>query len=168
MAIPNAEHLFEQAERAVAAGLGAPRQTDLRRAVSNAYYGVFHAVLAAAADHFVGATKRDTKAYGLVYRSVDHRALRDLCLEVKKPTLTARYARYQPEKGFGEHLQAFAAAYSELYEKRHSADYDPLVRIRRADVVAAIDTARSALRRFAGASARRRTAFLTLLLFPPR
>ncbi|MGH7031514.1 MAG: hypothetical protein ACREE9_01270 [Stellaceae bacterium] len=93
MAILNPEHLFEQAEKLIAPSqTGAPRQVDLRRAVSSAYYGLFHATLTAAADQFIGVTKQSTPQYSLVYRSVDHRSLRALCLEVLKPTLPAKYA----------------------------------------------------------------------------
>ena len=45
MPIPNPEHLLDQAERLAATGTGAPRQTNLRRAISAAYYAVFHRTL---------------------------------------------------------------------------------------------------------------------------
>ena len=169
MPIAEPEHLLDQAARlATPQGAGPPRQVDLRRAISAAYYAVFHTTLVAAADEFVGRTKRSSKLYALVYRSVDHRTLRDLCVEVKKPNLPARYARYVPASGFGRNIPAFAAAFVELQEKRHSADYDPLLRIRMADALLAIKTARTAVKRFAKAGARRRKTFLTMLLFPPR
>ncbi len=168
MPLPNSEHLFEQAERltAVAAG-GAPRQVDLRRAISSAYYGVFHAALTAAADMFVGKTRRTSVQYALVYRSVDHRWLRDLCWEVRKPSLSAKYGRYAPAKGFGVNIQGFADAVLYLQEKRHAADYDPLIRIKSSDALVAVGTARTALDRFRRANATRRRAFLALLLFRP-
>jgi len=129
---------------------------------------VFHYILAAAADEIVGVTRRTTDLYALVYRSVDHRTLRDLCNEVKKQQLTARYQKYAPAKGFGPNIQAFASAVAELQEKRHAADYDPSSRVKTSDATLAIATARSAIRRFQKASSSRRKAFLTLLLFPPR
>lgn len=49
VAILNPDHLFEQADRLAAPfGPGTIRQVDVRRAISAAYYGVFHAILAAA------------------------------------------------------------------------------------------------------------------------
>jgi hypothetical protein len=81
--IPNAEHFFEQAERLIApVRPGATRQVDLRRAISSAYYAVFHGVLAAAADEFVGRTKRAALEYSLAYRSIDHRTLSPRSAEV--------------------------------------------------------------------------------------
>jgi hypothetical protein len=60
------EHLFEQALKLT--DPAADRQADFRRAISAAYYGLFHAVLSAAADLFIGAGNRSTGRYELVYR----------------------------------------------------------------------------------------------------
>ncbi|UFS73719.1 hypothetical protein LPB73_17455 [Tardiphaga sp. 37S4] len=169
MAILNPEHLFEQADGLIVPpAAGPPRQVNVRRAISAAYYGLFHATLAAAADQFIGVTKRTASQYGLVYRSVDHRTLRNLCDEVTKQTLSAKYQPHQPPNGFGTNIVAFATAVSQLQEKRHEADYNPMVRMKSLDAALAIKTARAALASFQKASARRRRAFLTLLLFPPR
>src|ERR1700691_675527 len=79
LAILNPEHLLEQANRLIAPPpAGPPRQVDVRRAISAAYYAVFHATLAAAADQLVGVTKRASSGYTLVYRSIDHKELREL------------------------------------------------------------------------------------------
>lgn len=147
---------------------GPPRQVNVRRAISAAYYGAFHFALTAAADEYVGKTKRGSPAYTLAYRSVDHRALKELCEEVKKTMPKPKVQRYAPANGFGANLQAFASAFVELQEKRHAADYDPSIRVKTSDASLAIATARSAVRRFKRASSARRKAFLALLLFPPR
>lgn len=165
--ILNPEHLFDQADSLIASPGGAPRQADLRRAISSAYYGIFHATLTAVADLFVGVTKRPTAQYGLVYRSVDHRSLRALCSEIIKPTLPAKYAAYRP-RGFSPNIKAFAAAVVDLQEKRHTADYDPMIRVKSSDALAAVRTARRAVRRFDQASRQQRDLFLTLMVFPPR
>jgi hypothetical protein len=147
---------------------GAPRQADLRRAISTAYYGLFHRLLTAAADTFVGVTKRTTAEYGRVYRSIDHRALRELCQDLRKPALPARYGPHVPPKGLGKNIAAMATAFLEMQDKRHAADYDPLARFRLSDAQIAIRTARKAVQLFEKASATRRRVFLALLLFPPR
>lgn len=69
MAVLNPSHLFEQANKLIAIQVGPPRQVDIRRAISAAYYATFHATITAAADQFIGVTNRDTSRYGLVYRS---------------------------------------------------------------------------------------------------
>jgi len=169
MAVLNHEHLFEQAERLVLAPqAGPPRQVDIRRAISAAYYGVFHAVAAAAADQFVGVSLRSTSQYTLVYRSLDHRALKDLCEDLRKTAIPARYATHIPLDGFDEGIIAFATALTELQQKRNSADYDSAYRFRSSDAISAVNAARVAVRRLLGAPPASRRAFLTLLLFPPR
>jgi hypothetical protein len=169
MAVLDPEHLLEQADRLIAPpGGGAPRQADLRRAISSAYYGLFHAVLTEAADDFVGRTHRQTSRYALVYRSVDHRSLRSICEDVVKTRLPAKYAKHEPAGGFGSDLVAFSTAVVDLQERRVLADYDPLFRARKSDAVLAVETGRTALARFRNASRSRRKAFLSLLVFSPR
>jgi hypothetical protein len=113
-------------------------------------------------------TKRSTSQYGLVYRSIDHSSLRTLCEEVKKPSLSARYAPHAPSSGFEPNIVAFALALLELQQKRHAADYDPMIRVKTSDAILAIGTARAALARFNRADIAQREAFLSLLLFQPR
>ena len=169
MAALDPEHLFEQAEKLILAPpAGPPRQVDLRRAISAAYYGLFHFVLTAVADEFVGKSKRGTPLYELAYRNVDHRAFKSLCVEVAKTSPAAKYAPYLPPAGMGPNMQAFAAFAADLQDRRHVADYNPTPRFRTADAQIVIATARSAVRRFHRAKPDRRKAFLTLLLFPPR
>jgi hypothetical protein len=165
----NPDHLLEQAERLVAPPpAGPPRQVDLRRAISAAYYALFHFCLTAAADEFVGVTQRTASRYALVYRSIDHKALKDLCVEARKSMPPVRYAPYVPTGGFDANVQAFATAVIELQEKRHVADYNPQPRFRTSNARLAIGTARSAIRRFLAAGEEHRKAFLTLLICPPR
>lgn len=168
MAILNPDHLFEQAEKLISPPAGRPRQVDVRRAISAAYYAIFHATITAAIDQFIGVTNRDQSRYGLAYRSVNHAWLRDLCKELQKSTLSNRFKSYSPVQGFDPNITEFAAVVVELQEKRHSADYDVMTRMNRSDAAVAIATARAALNRFVTASEPQRSAFLSLLVFPPR
>jgi hypothetical protein len=166
LAILDPEHLLEQADKLIMPpAAGPPRQVDLRRAVSAAYYAVFHATLSAAADLYVGATKRATSQYALVYRSVDHKELRDIASKLIPPTLSAKLLPYSPPSGFDADIKAFAQAVIDLQEQRHDADYNPLVRLRTTDAVLAVGLARDALRRLRTAQTASRDAFLGLLLF---
>jgi uncharacterized protein (UPF0332 family) len=166
--ILNPDHLFEQAEKLIASQAGRPRQVDIRRAISAAYYAIFHAIITTATDQFVGATNRSESRYGLVYRSVDHRWLRDLCKEVQKSTPSSNFRSYVPSGGFGDDIVAFAAAVAELQLKRHVVDYDVMTRMNRSEAVLAIAEAKAALGRFGRASQQEQLAFLSLLLFSPR
>jgi hypothetical protein len=147
---------------------GPPLQVDFRRAISSAYYAVFHLTLAAAADVVVGRIHRGSPNYALVYRSVDHRGFKELCEVTRKSSLPAKYRNHGPAGGFGPDLKGFASAAAALQEARHEADYDPRPRFRTSKAVLQIDLARTALHHWAAAPPEQRATFLMLLLFPPR
>lgn len=169
MATLTPDHLFEQADGLLSLyPRRKPRQTEIRRAISAAYYGVFHFVLTQVADRYIGATLHADPRYALVYRSIQHGGLRALCLEVKKPGVTEKLKPYVPIAGFGRDIRLFAAALANLQDRRHDADYDPSVSFVRKDAVSAIDAARSAIARFKSAERGDKEAFLALLLFPAR
>ena len=136
--------------------------------MSAAYYAVFHSILTAVADELIGKTKRNTPEYGLAYRSLNHGRLRELCNDLKKPTLPAKIAPYAPPTGFGPGIEAVARAVIELQERRHTADYDPMQKFKTADALLAIRTARSAVERMGRAGETERRRFLVLLAFQPR
>ena len=165
----NPDHLLDRAETAIRSGrFGSPRQTDLRRAVSDAYYAAFHAILTAAADAFVGRRHRGSRHYGLVYRSVDHRAIRELCQTVRLTTPSQKYRPYIPVSGFDANLRDVAGHVLALQRQRNTADYDPTHDVSRSEAQAAVSAAREALACWHAASATERDTFLHLLLFPPR
>jgi len=163
------DHLLEQALQLInPPPSGPPRQADIRRAISSAYYAVFHLTMTALADEFIGRSHRSTPRYALVYRRIDHRALRELCIEVLRPSPTRKYAPYIPANGFGADIEAFCFAATELQQQRHTADYDPIPRFLKLDALVAINAARNAVLCFTQATPAHRRAFLTILLCPPR
>jgi hypothetical protein len=165
MAILNPEHLLEQAERLAAPPpAGAPRQVDLRRAVSSGYYALFHFLLAAAADEFIGANARSTPRYALLYRNIEHASLRHICAEVQKSTPRPKLRAYFPEGGFHRNIRGFGRIAVELQTKRHDADYDPLARFTTLDVRVIVGEARAAITAFKSAPGNERLMFLTLLV----
>ncbi len=122
MSVLNPNHLLDQADSLISAtSAGAPRQVDIRRAISAAYYSVFHYVATMAADEFIGNTQRGTQIYTFVYRSIDHRFFKELCTEVKKTSLAARYRKYIISGSLGIDIIHFASAVPGLQEKRHTA-----------------------------------------------
>ena len=169
MSLIQPAHLLDQAETLIASrGAGALRQTDIRRALSAAYYALFHAILTAAADEAVGRSLQGGPLWALAYRSVTHRWLKEVCDEIAKPTPPKRLARFVPDGGFGNHVETIARAISDLQDKRHAADYDPAKTFLRLDAEAAIKTARSAIQRLSKLRGDRRKAFLYLVLFQPK
>lgn len=151
------------AELARAPDRGAPRQAKLRRAVSTAYYALFHCMAGAATDLFAGANVRGTKRYLSIYRSFEHRRMADICRQIFKGDL-----RNENGAPFHPGIQACAAAFVELQEARYGADYDPTLRIPLSDAQAAVSKARDAIVKLGGAPNAERFYFLTLLHFRPR
>jgi uncharacterized protein (UPF0332 family) len=160
---PDPEHLFGQAD-ALAAGTE-PREADLRRAISAAYYGLFHFTLTAAADMVVGSGNRSSARYGLVYRSVDHLRLRALCaqLNATKP----QNLSLVPSGGFGT-IADFARIVCYLHELRNLPDYDTSRDFTPDEARVAISEARQGIKWFQQGTAEQQQAFLTLLLFRSR
>jgi uncharacterized protein (UPF0332 family) len=163
-------HLLEQAARLCAASDGAvqPRTTDLRRAVSAAYYAVFHAGLIAAADLVTGEAARGITPYCLAYRSIDHGKMKSLCQEIAKHKPSVRFQRYVPDGGWNRPIVGYCEAFVTLNEQRMLADYDPAYRVTPVEVEAYIRTAHTAIEDLHAAGGAVRGAFLALLLFPPR
>jgi hypothetical protein len=173
MANLNPSHLLEQAERLLqprrsGKSLTLIRQVDRRRAISAAYYAVFHAILGELADAFVGRDLRRTKQYALAYRYLEHKHLENFSNQVVKQTPEKKFQPYFPDGGFDNAIRKFASLVVELKGDRHSADYDPSQWVTIADARLAITQARRAIELFKSAPESQRQIFLTLLAFPPR
>ena len=155
------EELLNQARQLA----GQTTQADLRRAISSAYYGLFHFLTTGAADMIVGADKRATPYYGLVYRSVEHRQLRTLSSYLGKSNPDA--LSMAPADGFGP-IADMARTGGNLLELRHKADYDPYYTCSASDADFAIVAARQAMDQFKASTPDQQQAFLKLFLFKPR
>ena len=133
-----------------------PRQADLKRAISTAYYTLFHAMAQDAADVLVGVgTDRPDTAWTQVYRGLQHGEAKNACMQVRNLDFPAG-------------VVTCAEAFVLLQERRHSADYDPNHRVLRADALRAIGLAETAIDALGSAPRKDRRAFAVLLLFKKR
>ncbi len=101
----------------------------LRRAISTAYYAVFHKILRLAAERFVGEAQRHTAAYRLPYRGFDHGRVYEVCQAVDKPMMNKIFREALGRTAVSEELRGFAFAFRELRDARQFADYDPAQRL---------------------------------------
>ena len=131
-----------------------PSQANLRRAVSTAYYALFHCLAACAANSLIGRT-RDA-AWHQTYRALEHGKARTAC--ENKLALAA----------FPLEVRGFADAFATLQKARQQADYALDVRYGKADVCAAIDRVEDAIAAFEQVDARHRRAFAAHVLFKRR
>lgn len=125
----------------------------LKRAVSTAYYGLFHALCASNADTLVGTSpaRHDLELWVQAYRALDHRQARD------------RLTSYRRHVSVPE-IRNFANAFANLQEQRLAADYNPLIVFSRREVVRLIDLAEAATDAFVNITARQRRLLATHLL----
>ncbi len=129
------EDLLETAQRLLQPRnrRGRPKQADLRRAISTAYYAVFHALCRMCADALVGMSRDARNAWQQVYRAVEHGCTKDRCQD--------RVIKNE----FPSETRLFCAIFLQLQEKRHAADYDPFEQFLVKDAEQVIEQARMAI-----------------------
>ena len=103
------------ASGAIGSGVGRPRQAEMRRAISAAYYAMFHALARCCADTLVGSTpaRRSRRAWRQTYRALEHRFAKNQCAN------QSVMGRFPPQ------IQDFGELFVEMQRLRHIADYDP-------------------------------------------
>lgn len=147
--MPDSTQLLDVARR-LAGGSGAVQATDaeLRRAVSAAYYAVFHKLAGAAASHFAGPDAADKPAYAILYRSFDHRHMKLVCEALKSGTLKEKFRRALRRIAVSQDMRRFAEIFPDLQNTRHLADYDPATLFLASDVTSHILKAELAIAAF--------------------
>lgn len=147
---------------------GAPNQAFLRRAVSTAYYALFHALVAKGADTLVGRTKRRTPRYSLIYRAFEHARMRQGCEAIDKSVLAQKIQTALGAATVCQELRDVAVVFVTLQKRRHWADYSAAGVITRADAQDLVDQAGIAIQQLAAADAEERANWLALLLTSAR
>ena len=139
------------------AGSGRPRETDLRRAVSTAYYAMFHCLALCCADALAGKTSanRSRRAWLQTYRALEHRDARKRC---EGPRI----------REFPDAIQEFARQFVNMQGLRHHADYNPAKSFALSEVIQEIDATEEIIGEFAKAPANDRRAFAVYALLPLR
>ena len=84
-----------------------------RRAISTAYYAIFHAVARLCADYVARSANQGSEEYRRVYRALDHGSMRNV------------FAR--PPFSIDARTRQISAAFLMLQAERHRADYMPVI-----------------------------------------
>ena len=152
------DDLVAQARRLARMGGRRPRQADLRRAVSTAYYALFHALCRSCSDCIVGSTAaaRSSRAWQQVYRGVDHSHAK------------RQFGNSEALNRFPIDIQTFANAFVRCQIERHRADYDPFQRYSRQQVLDLIEDTETALRNLRSAPLADRRAFAVWAILKSR
>ena len=162
--MPQPSELLDVARSLIAPTVGLPTDAALRRAISTAYYAVFHAVLRSGADRFFGDASRGEPGYSLIYRAYDHGRMRRACEDVARPSLGPQQRIFFGRHAFDLSLRDFATLFVQLQLSRHQADYDPRAIFSRSDAMAIIDEAEDAIALLAAAPEGERSDLLALML----
>ena len=147
------------ASGAVGSGVGRPRQAELRRAVSAAYYAMFHALARCCADMLIGGTRarRSQQAWRQTYRSLEHGFARNQC------------ANRSMLRRFTSEIRRFGDLFVGMQRLRHIADYDPApdpeTDFDRSHILYLIDETARVISDFQNADMIDRRAFAVFVLF---
>lgn len=143
---------------AIGGGLGRPRQADLRRALSAAYYAMFHALAQCCADTLVGATpaSRSRSAWTQTYRALEHGYARNQCV------------RAAGNREFPQAVRKFSEGFVRMQRLRQMADYAPDSDFSRSVVLQLVTDVESDIAGFASVSAADRAAFSAYVLLRTR
>ena len=130
-----------------------PLEVSLRRAISTAYYAMFHALANNNADCLIGKPHDliSEHAWTRIYRGLEHR--------------TTKTSFQRDRHLFSQPVRAFADTFVELQAQRHIADYDPAQTFELSATENWIERAEVAIRGFmqVDSDERRAVAILTLI-----
>lgn len=137
---------------------GRPRQSNLCRAVSSAYYAMFHCLAGCCADALVGGSGSDRSrpAWRQAYRALEHGTARQ------------RFRQVAVLRRFPIEVQEFANQFVDMQEKRHKADYDPHATFPKLIVEQDIEATDRAIRSFQQVPIKDRRAFAVYVLLTIR
>ena len=166
--MPNPAGLVAAGRLLLTAGAGPPSEAQLRRAVSTAYYALFHALLGAGATRFMGPGQQARPGYALLYRGYQHGRMRRVCQDLDVAALRPAVARQLGRSQVGPAMRRVAAAFVALQDARHASDYDPAARFDVADVTAALTEAEDAIAAFTAIPPEDQADILALMLVDPR
>ena len=178
-----ASSFIKTARELLPARQGRPRDANLRRAVSTAYYAMFHCLARSCADTLIGKSGpvrktdawarthhghggprygvaagavRTTDAWTRTYRALNHGEANRRCRNAKG---------IEP---FPQSTRLFADTFVRMQKQREHADYAPDAVFIKTDVMQRITEAERAIKAFEKESAADRRAFAAYILFKSR
>lgn len=131
--------LIALAHQIVRLNKGKPQQAQLRRALSTAYYAVFHFLIEKATHHVVGGAHKRTSLRAFLSRGVPHERLKKFCKEISQkrwPSIVKeRVGPGVMPGGPSQALMQIADSFVSLQEHRIDADYSVTKRFSRTAVI---------------------------------
>ena len=139
------DQLLEQARHLATRERSRPRQASLRRAISAAYYALFHLLVDEASRCFLRGGER-ARFRPRLARAFTHSQLKlssqDFAHRAKLPDVVEKSGIDRVP----EDVAVVARAFVRLQEQRHRADYDVAIRFSRREALELVEVAEDAFR----------------------
>jgi hypothetical protein len=132
------EGLLEQAQHLVKREPKRPKQASLRRAISTAYYALFHLLISEAVLNWRPAEDRVELA-----RMFEHTDMRSICAnkrdDLNKEFKKKKAGRPNQEEAVKRNLHRVVNTFVQMHEQRELADYDYSSNWTRTDVLPKVE-----------------------------
>lgn len=156
--------LLAQADLLAHADKKKPKQANLRRAVSAAYYAVFHLLVGESTTFLIAGKKREALRHQLA-RSFDHSTMKKAADAFVAPSPKGNAWRTVLGVAPSNALVDVASVFIMLQEARHEADYDLARVFSRVEVEALVAKADAAFKSWSAVAGQEEgDAFLVALL----
>ncbi len=144
---------FAQAEMLAKVDARKPKQANLRRAVSSAYYALFHYLVDESCCLLFGSQHGQAAYRHALGRAFAHGVMKQACLSFAGGTWKDAVRKRLPCDATGKYavqasIRAIARAFAEWQEKRNLADYDRNERFKRSEVLLLVEQAKDRTARF--------------------
>lgn len=116
-----------------------PLQASLRRAVSTAYYALFHFLVDEATRRMLGVGADRELLRGCLARAFNHSNMKKVAVQFSKSGVSTSLAPGLNGLAVQRGLKVVAETFAELQYVRHQADYDPTRRFTRSEVLRVLD-----------------------------
>jgi hypothetical protein len=161
-----AEDLLAQARTLATLDDGIPSQANLRRAISSAYYALFHLFIAEAVERLLPAEPPGLRERAS--RAFSHGEMKQVCVRFLARRIVEDFTPLLRVNTSPE-LLSIAQTFLNLQDERHSADYDVSIFLVRAETLLSLDEARRAFTNWKLIrETDEATVFLAALLFGKR
>ena len=146
--------LLAQADDLLAVDKNKPKQANVRRAASTAYYSLSHFISAKVAKSLVGSANDSAEIRAWLSRALEHGTMSKVCKffgdqkPSKDPKRETEFQRFSAKLKIASdpNLETIALTFVDLQQLRHRADYDLSEPITRAEAKKVAKEARNALK----------------------
>jgi hypothetical protein len=146
--------LLEQATTLATIDLkGRPKQVNLRRSVSAAYYSLFHFLVDNSCRAIMGGQNEQRGYRSILARAFVHGIMYKACTSYSSGQLPKSVLKPLPKTASNRYfiakpIQEIARLFRELQQKRHLADYDRSERFQRSEILTQIDEVKRVISSF--------------------